>query len=249
MALPSGKPKIGCQTIYGSTGDILFHGGWCSQQLFKAVTGGNDSYWDGRRVLDIGANTSGLSVEIARRGADVLAIEPDPYQNTKALAREILEEVIKSESLTLELRELGLFDAADLGRFDTVLCLGLVYHFRDQQFVIDYLSTVDCGDLVISNQTHSADILAMFNRMDPAVLDRKGFWDNYKEALSGWHPSRPMFERMLEYGGFSNVTALTDPNIDFPQKPFPLVTNSAYYRATRVKSIDPNASRLEYLPR
>lgn len=40
--------------------------------------------WEGKRVLDIGANTLGLSVEIARAGGIVTGAEPDPYNNTYA---------------------------------------------------------------------------------------------------------------------------------------------------------------------
>lgn len=239
----------GCQTIYGPDGEILFRGGWDSKQLFTAISGGNPSYWQNRRVLDIGANTSGLSVELARSGASVVAIEPDPYLNTKALVEDVLQSIVATEGLDLQLRKLGLFDAADLGPFDTVLCLGLVYHFRDQQFVIDYLSTVDTGELIISNQTHPGDMLAIVNRMDESTGMPKGFWKNYPDPLSGWHPTRPMFERMLEFGGFGDIVPLTNPKINFPDKPLPGVTNSSYYRATKVRSINPYESRLQYLPR
>ena len=85
----------GCQNIYSRDGEIIFNGGWDSRELYKAVTGDlSESYWLGRRVLDIGANTSGLSVEIARRGATVVAAEPDPYKNTRHLAQKALFSVI-----------------------------------------------------------------------------------------------------------------------------------------------------------
>ena len=240
----------GCQTIYTPDGETLFAGGWNSREIFKAVTGDlGDDYWKGRRVLDIGANTSGLSVEIARRGASVVAAEPDPYANTRALASEVLSKVIAEEGLQLELRSEGIFEVRDLGRFDTVLCLGLVYHFRDQQFVLDYLSTLDFGDLIISNQTSPGDQLAMINRMDSSVPVPENFWANYTDPLSGWHPTRPMFERMLRYAGFDDVVATTNPAINYPDKPYRGVTNSSYYRATRKRTVDPIASRYVYLPR
>jgi SAM-dependent methyltransferase len=243
------SPRLGCQTIYSAIGEKLFSGGWDSRQLFRAVTGEDEGYWQGRRVLDIGSNTSGLSVEIARRGASVLAIEPDPYKTTRALVEDVLKSVVKSENLDLTFESLGLFDAAGLGRFDTVMCLGLVYHFRDQQFVIDYLSTIDSKDLILSNQTHPGSSLSIMNRMDKSIGMPGKFWDNYKEPLSGWHPTRAMFERMMVFGGFTDVVAITDPTINFPNKPFPGVTNSSYYRATKDRSIDPYFSRIEYLPR
>jgi SAM-dependent methyltransferase len=243
-------PKPGTQSIYSPDGQtILFHGQWDSRNLLKAVTGSDHGYWRGRRVLDIGANTSGLSVEIARRGASVVAAEPDPYKNTRALAWNVLDTIVKEERLDLTFVDQGLFDAHTLGRFDTVMCLGLIYHFRDQQFVLDYLSTVDMQNLIVSCQTHPTKDLAMFNRMDPSISMPAGFWDNYAEPLSGWHPTRPMLERMLKYAGFDDVTPLTDSGINFPRHGPLKLTNSAYYRARKVRTVDPVESRKTYHPR
>jgi SAM-dependent methyltransferase len=240
----------GRQNIYAKNGDIVFEGGWDSRALFKAVNGEkSEYYWVGRTVLDIGANTSGLSIELARRGAAVTAIEPDPFKNTRFLALEVIKSLIASENLNLALRDEGLFDAHTLGRFDVVMCLGLVYHFRDQQFVLDYLSTLDCSEVIVSNQTHPGDELKMVNRMDPSVPVPTNFWSTYPDPLSGWHPTRPMFERMLRHAGFEDVVPLTDPSINYPAKPLPGVTNSAYYQAKRMRSVDPVTSRYLYLPR
>lgn len=240
----------GCQNIYSLDGEVLFDGGWDSRELYKAVTGDlSDVYWMGRRVLDIGANTSGLSIEIARRGATVIAAEPDPFKNTRHLAQKAIFKVMSEEGLKLELKNEGIFETKSLGHFDTVLCLGLVYHFRDQQFVLDYLSTINCDHLIISNQTSPGDQLSMINRMDASVPVPKDFWAKYTDPLSGWHPTRPMFERMLKYAGFDDVVPITDPTINYPKKPFDRITNSSYYRARRVKAVDPVASRYVYLPR
>lgn len=244
------QPAKGCQSIYSATGETVFAGGWDSRALYRAVTGPRgDGHWAGKRVLDIGANTSGLSVEIARRGAYVVAAEPDPYKNTRGLALSALREVIEAEALELVLKSEGLFEAHTLGSFDVILCLGLVYHFRDQQFVLDYLSTLPHAELVISNQTHPGDGMVMVNRMDPSVPVPPKFWDTYQDALSGWHPTRTMFEKMLNYAGYADVQPLTDPKINYPNKPYSGVTNSSYYRATWTRSVDPIASRYTYLPR
>ncbi len=243
------QPRPGAQTIYSADGEILFLGQWEPKSLFRAVTGDNEDYWHGKRVLDIGANTFGLSIELARAGAEVVAIEPDPHHWIKNLIIEIVKDVISREHLQLITHEAGLWEAKQFGTFDTVLCLGLVYHFRDQQFVIDWLSTLEMVDLIISNQTHPGNQLAVVNRMDSSMPFRPDFWDAYEEPLSGWHPTHPMFVRMLQFAGFDNVTPLTDPAVNFPEKPLPGVTNSAYYRATKQLTVDPIASRFRYHPR
>jgi len=241
-------PLPGFQTIYDRNGAPLIEGIWDSKNLFKAVSGGDPGYWRGRRVLDIGANSSGLSVELARAGASVLAAEPDPYENSQALGRKAVDAVIHDEGLDLTLCDAGLFDAHTLGKFDTVLCLGLIYHFRDQQYVLDYLTNCDMTDLVISNQTHPGTELMMINRIDPSVLHAK-FWEKYTKPLSGWHPTHALFRKMMEFAGFTDVKALTDDTINFSQKPLPGITNSAYYRGRKTKVIDPEASRKTYYPR
>ena len=69
-----------------------------------------------------------------------------------------------------------------------LLCLGLVYHFRDQQFVIDFLSTLDLKDLIISVQTHHSDKLMLVNRLEPDVGLLARFLQSAPDVLSGWHP-------------------------------------------------------------
>ena len=223
-------------------------GQWDSKALFDAVTPGDVGYWSGRSVLDIGANSSGLSVEIARRGARVMAIEPDPYKNNKHLAMPTLEVLVAEERLDMEFRDEELFDAHTLGRFDTVLCLGLIYHFRDPQYVLDYLGGLEHEDLIISTQTHPGSELALVNRKDPAVIPIEGFWKDHHEPLSGWHPTRPLFEKMLESSGYVDVVPLTDATLNFPKKP-PGLTNSSYYKASRERSVDLYASRKVFYPR
>ncbi|WBQ10093.1 DUF1698 domain-containing protein [Hyphomonadaceae bacterium ML37] len=240
----------GCQSIHAPSGEVLFPGRWNSLSLLNAVTGPlGDEYWRGRRVLDIGANTSGLSIELARRGASVLAIEPDPYGMNKGKAVKIVSEIISQEGLDIELRSEGLFDAHRLGAFDTVMCLGLIYHFRSQQFVLDYLSTVKGQDLIISNQTCAGDDLIMANRLSTSAAMSPERWEAYEQVLAGWHPTHALFKRMIEFAGFTDVIALTDPSVNFPKKPVPGVTNSAYYHARFDRVVDPIASQYMYLGR
>jgi 2-polyprenyl-3-methyl-5-hydroxy-6-metoxy-1,4-benzoquinol methylase len=236
----------GCQTIFSRSGEIAFTGEWDSRALLTAISHEGSGYWRGKRVLDIGANTSGLSIEIARSGAEVVAIDPDPYSNTIALARGVVERIIREENLQIALHRAELFDAHNFGKFDAVLCLGLIYHFRYPQYVVDYLSTLEVHHLFISTQTHPGSDLALVNRRDPSVLRPDFLSDDI--VLTGWHPTRPLFERMLGWAGFGEITPLTDQSINFPQKP-PGLTNSAYYRATKVHSTKPHVAKRQFYPR
>jgi hypothetical protein len=98
----------GCQTIFSSFGDIVFAGEWDPKALLAALSRRDAAYWIGKRVLDSGANTSGLSIEIARSGARVLAIEPDPYSNTITPSRPIVERIMHDECLQRRLHNVEL---------------------------------------------------------------------------------------------------------------------------------------------
>ena len=84
----------------------------------------------GARVLDAGCGTGALSVEAARRGAHVVAIDLSP--TLIALARERLP-----HDLGLGTIEFHVGDMLDvtLGRFDYVVAMDLLIHYRPHDTV------------------------------------------------------------------------------------------------------------------
>ena len=236
----------GCQSVFDTNGETLFLGEWDPLALFEAISDNEVTYWEGRRVLDIGANTAGLSLEIARRGASVVALEPDPYLNSRSMTLNLINQLANEEGLSISCEKAGLFDAHQFGNFDTVLCLGLIYHFRDPQYCLDYLSTMRMQHLIVSCQTEPGEELILHNRRGLGSLPKDFFPES--TILTGWRPTRPLFERMLQWAGFTDIRALTDPTYNFPQEPSGL-TNSAYYKATQAKSTYPGINRQLYYPR
>jgi tRNA (mo5U34)-methyltransferase len=81
----------------------------------------------GWRALDIGCNAGFYSIELARRGANVIALDKDPHflrQATWAVEQFGLEDKI-------EVRQGQVYDLARWNeRFDLVLFLGVFYHLR-----------------------------------------------------------------------------------------------------------------------
>ena len=253
MDARAGTPRLydravhrGAQSVYDRNGTKLFEGEWDPRTLVEILSGDDSSFWRGKRVLDIGANTGGLSVELACRGAAVTLAEPDPYGNNLGLTRDLLARIQADEQLQLEITNADLFSCHELERHDVVLCLGLLYHFRDPQFAFDYLSSLEPRFLFVSCQTHPSDELAMFNRAQPGILPRGHLSDDI--VLTGWHPTRPLLERMLAWAGFQNIVSLTAERFDFPRKPEG-ATNSAYYRAELDRSVDPDDARRIFYPR
>jgi SAM-dependent methyltransferase len=235
-----------CQTIYNAKNEMIFSGEWDPKILYQTISQGNDELWVGKRVLDIGANTCGLSIEIARRGGIVTSLEPDPYNNTIGLSRVLINSLTKEENLNLTIIDKGLFDADQYRGYDIVLCLGLLYHFRYPQYILDYLSTLEMEILFLGTQVHPGESLCLMNRRDKSVL-KPGLLPD-ETVLSGWHPTRPLLERMLEWAGFVDIVSLTDSDYVFPNKQKGL-TNSAYYRCRRTKTVNPQNEMTQFYPR
>ncbi len=105
---------------------------------------------EGRRALDIGCNAGFYSFELARRGADVLAIDHDEHYLAQARwARHRL-----GFDERVELRRLGVYDLARLDEsFDLVLFMGVLYHLRHPLLALDIVSESVRGQLVLQTLT------------------------------------------------------------------------------------------------
>ena len=84
----------------------------------------------GRRVLDAGCGTGALAVEAARRGASVTAIDLSP--TLVALARQRLPRNLGAGSVAFEVGDM--LDP-DLGRFDHVVAMDSLIHYRTLDMV------------------------------------------------------------------------------------------------------------------
>ena len=78
----------------------------------------------GKRVLDAGCGTGSLSVEAARRGAEVVAIDVSP--TLVGLARERAREMLGGDRIDFRVGDM--LDAS-LGRFDHVVAMDSLIHY------------------------------------------------------------------------------------------------------------------------
>src|SRR5579862_2781770 len=85
----------------------------------------------GKRVLDIGAWDGWFSFEMERRGASVVAVDAVPSGNFLR-ARELLGS--KVEYLVADVYDLR---PSDLGVFDIVLFLGVLYHLKHPMLALE----------------------------------------------------------------------------------------------------------------
>jgi tRNA (mo5U34)-methyltransferase len=105
----------------------------------------------GCRALDVGCNAGFYSFELARRGADVLAIDHDPHYLRQA---EWASTHVGDLSGSVEFRRLGVYDLPQLTEtFDLVLFLGVLYHLRYPLLGLDLVAERCRTTLVLQTLT------------------------------------------------------------------------------------------------
>jgi tRNA (mo5U34)-methyltransferase len=108
----------------------------------------------GARALDIGCNAGFYSFELARRGAQVLAVDHDEHYLEQA--RWAREQLGLTERV--ELRQLGVYDLARLREeFDLVLFMGVLYHLRYPLLALDVVAERVRGQLIFQTLTLPGD--------------------------------------------------------------------------------------------
>jgi tRNA (mo5U34)-methyltransferase len=106
----------------------------------------------GCRALDIGCNAGFYSFELAKRGADVVAIDHDEHYLRQA--RWAGEQLGLADRV--DLRCLGVYDLAEVKEtFDLVLFLGVLYHLRYPLLALDLVAerVGSSGTLVLQTLT------------------------------------------------------------------------------------------------
>jgi tRNA (mo5U34)-methyltransferase len=143
---------------------------------------------NGKRALDIGCNAGFYSLELARRGADVLAIDHDEhYLRQAAWARREfgLEERIA-------LRELDVYELAGLDeQFDIVLFMGVLYHLRYPLLALDVVAARTTKLLVFQTLT-----MEWKEQPEPIVRDDVAYTERHLLREPGW-PKMAFVERKL----------------------------------------------------
>jgi tRNA (mo5U34)-methyltransferase len=135
----------------------------------------------GLRAIDIGARDGFFSFELERRGAEVVAVDYMPRQGTgfDVAARLLGSSVEYRQENFYRLR------SAELGKFDLVLCLGILYHLPDFLGALRiardlcrgrlYLETLALEQPVRADGVADVPILQYFPMRERAN-DRTNFW-------------------------------------------------------------------------
>jgi SAM-dependent methyltransferase len=152
----------------------------------------------GLKVLDLGANACGFSIEFAKRGAQVVAVElEEKFINQ---AKFIVDYFGLADKITIECTDL--YRALSFGKFDIICYVGLSYHIRHPQLALDMLSNICTGWLLASSQTITGSDLAMVNRASKSCNRVSG-------ELHGWEPTETLFQEMIFHAGFVDCKLLS----------------------------------------
>ena len=169
--------------------------------------------FQGKRVLELGALEGGHSIDLARRGATVVAIEGRQanYERARWVASRL-----GVESIRFVMADVRKADLAAYGAFDLILASGLLYHLdRPWELLArlapiapsiymwtHYVGDVDAGDRVsVGGEEIAGTFRREYGLADPlSGLQPTSFW-----------PTRAGLDAMLRLTGWTVVAADAQP--------------------------------------
>jgi tRNA (mo5U34)-methyltransferase len=208
--IPPAPPGLDTEKLFGG---LYWHQRW---QLFQGVyTPGHNSIEEmcdalqvpkdltGKRVLDIGAWNGCLSFECERRGAgEVVALGPEDPKNT---GFHRLAAILGSKSCRYLLGSIYDLDPDKLGRFDLVLCCGVLYHLRYPLLGLDNVRRVCTGELYLETLLSDDSLQKRYS----GTVAAAPLWEFYRlneinDDYSNWFgPTTTAVEQALESAGFA----------------------------------------------
>jgi len=160
----------------------------------------------GKRVLDVGCAEGLYSFECERRGAEVVAIDnlermkrPDEKQYAWVGNRgfEVAKAILGSNVKFINMDVCDI-DPSEMGKFDIVLLLGVLYHLKNPMLALEKLSEVTKEQLIIESEC----LLTPFRK--PLLRYCEG--DSYNQDPTCWFiPNILAIQGMLRDAGFREV--------------------------------------------
>lgn len=156
----------------------------------------------GKSVLDIGAWDGYFAFECERRGANrVLATDLLAWQNGGKAGFELARRILGSR---VEDSDIDIMDSTfpDLGTFDVVLFLGVLYHMKHPMLALEHLAAVTRELAVIET------VVDLLNVKRPAMAVYPE--DELANDASNWSgPNLPALTGMLKAVGFRDVRTVS----------------------------------------
>ncbi len=171
----------------------------------------------GWRALDLGCNAGFYSFELAKRGADVVAIDHDEHYLRQA--RWAAEKLDPEGRIRFE--NLNIYGLSTAGSFDLVLFMGVFYHLRYPLLVLDTIAQMSPELMVFQTLTMPGEEVsekapqpfdfAGRDRMSEAGWPHMAFieGDFSNDPTNWWAPNRACVHSLLRNTGFSVVAEPT----------------------------------------
>lgn len=153
----------------------------------------------GLRILDIGCAEGFFAIEMARRGAEVVAVDAAP----KHIARlDWLRSHFGLANITTRVATLESM-AQTNERFDFILMIALLYHLRSPQLGLDIVSHLT-NTLYLESLLHDSN--------DNSYLYLRQPVEGGGPVIPKWIPTEKCILDMLAFAGFSDITILDRPS-------------------------------------
>lgn len=179
----------------------------------------------GKRVLDIGCSDGFYSFECEKRGAaSVLAI--DDFSSVFIDSPAGFHVAHKLLNSKVEFRQMSLFDLKieELGQFDLVLFLGVLYHLRHPLLAIEKLAEICNGQLILETMYPDFKRRNWQTKFASRLFDRLG-WGNFmvfyggddvnRDPTNWWAQSPACVRAMLQSSGFCDIYELPGKEATF----------------------------------
>jgi 2-polyprenyl-3-methyl-5-hydroxy-6-metoxy-1,4-benzoquinol methylase len=169
---------------------------------------------EGKRVLDVGCNCGGFSVQAARDGAQhVLGVDVvDRYIEQANFVKRALD-LDEVEFRRASIEEL---DREDVGSFDVTLNFGLLFHLENPVLAMRRLAAVTSHAMIVDTNVDGSGggaswrmkVIGGPNPDNPST----SLWRS-EEGTAQFIPTEAAVEKLLQLLGFASVTRL-DPHPD-----------------------------------
>jgi SAM-dependent methyltransferase len=163
-----------------------------------------------RSILELGSLEGGHSFAFATHPevARVVAVEGREPNVKRA---EYVKALLSARKVDFLLANLESTDLAELGRFDAVFCVGLLYHLPEPWKLVEQMARVSSRVFVWTHYTAEDKAIGTLNGYRGGVYRENGLGDPLSgmSPASFW-PTLPELRRMLGDHGFTQVDLIED---------------------------------------
>jgi tRNA (mo5U34)-methyltransferase len=197
---------------------------------------------DGWKALDIGCNAGYYSFELAKRGAEVTAIDiDDRYLKQARWAANVLE--LEDQ---VEFRKAAVYDLAyESQQYDLIWFMGVLYHLRYPLLALDIIRKCSKGRMIFQTMTIPGE--DVFPAAENYELEQREVMNNpgwpkmafiehrvANDPTNWWAPNHAGVEALLRSAGFSDIDRIAHEVYSCRASSMPVFGSDELYDALRL---------------